>query len=190
MNKLFLSTVATLTLTPLLLAQEVNVLDEGDFEITQQGMPSGFHWTGFAGDASVTPNTFELVSDTDGQFVKLTVPAETEKQIAWVELKETIPVPTEWTGLTISTKLRVGDYMQGSESWHGVKVFLTFYDEAGEVVGAEIPAVTLQEDAPEWITLEKEVLIPPGTASFSIKAGIIGSSGVVEIDDLSVVPVI
>lgn len=35
---------AALTLTPtFLFAQEVNILDEGNFETTVQNMPSGFH---------------------------------------------------------------------------------------------------------------------------------------------------
>jgi len=70
-----------------------------------------------------------------------------------------------------------------------VKIFLSFYDQAGEMVGSELAAISLKEDAPEWVTLEKEVPIPSGSASFKTKAGIMGSSGVVEIDDLSVVPV-
>ena len=189
MNKFFLSAIATLTLPSLLLAQEVNILDEGDFETTQQGMPAGFHWTGFAGDASVTPNTFEISSDSDGQFVKITVPPDTDKQIAWVELKEAIPVPAEWTALGVSAKLRVSDYVQGPENWHGVKVFLMFYNENGDAIGSDVPAISLKEDAAGWVAMDKEVIIPPGSAKFKIKAGIMGSSGVVEIDNLSVIPV-
>lgn len=189
MNKFFLSAIATLTLPSLLLAQEVNILDEGDFETTQQGMPAGFHWTGFAGDASVTPNTFEISSDTDGQFVKLTVPPGTDKQIAWVELKDPIPVPSEWTALTISGKFRVADYVQGTENWHGVKVFVMFFNENGDAIGSEVPAISLKENAAEWVVMDKEVIIPPGSAKMKLKAGIIGSSGVVEIDNLSVIPV-
>lgn len=178
----------TSVLSPLF-AEDVNVLEEGDFESQRGGIPAGFDWAGFAGDPSVTPNKFELITEGDSQFVRLTVPPATSKEVAAVQVKEPIPLPTDWTGLKVSAKLRVKDYVQGAEGWNGVKVMVMFFDSNGETIGSEVPVISLKEDAPDWVKLEKEIQIPPGAQSFKINAGFIGSAGIADIDDLSVVPV-
>ncbi len=152
------------------------------------GQPEGFVWAGFAGDPSITPNKFALVTE-DSQFVRITVPPATEKEVALVKIKEPIPAPKEWVALNVSVKLRVRDYVPGSEGWHGVKVFVQFLDAAGESVGAEVPAITVKENVDEWTDFEKEVQIPSGTESFTMTVGFLGAAGEVDIDDLSVVPV-
>lgn len=101
----------------------------------------------------MTPNKFEVTSEDSGQFVKITVPPNTDKQVAFVELKERIPLPSDWVALNVSAKLRVTNYLQGMEAWNGVRGFLSFYDEADEQVGSDVAAITLKEDAPEWVTL-------------------------------------
>lgn len=171
------------------IAEEVNILDEGDFESQQGGMPAGFDWTGYAGDSSVTPNRFELVTEDGSQFVRLTVPPGTGKESAAVQVKESIPLPSDWTGLKVSVKLRVKEYVQGEESWNGVKVMAMFYDSNGEEIGSDLPLVSIKEDIFDWTTLEKEIQIPPGAETFKINAGFMGSSGIGDFDDLTVVPI-
>lgn len=171
-----------------LFAQEVNLLDEGGFENTTQGMPAGFEWSGFAGDPSITPNRFSLTTE-DSQFVRITVPSATGKEVANVKLKESIPAPKDWVALNVSVRLRVRDYLQGAEQWNGVKVFVQFFDANGTMIGSEVPAVSVKEEVSEWTDFEKEIAIPPGTETFGLTAGFVGSSGEVDIDDLSVVPV-
>jgi hypothetical protein len=169
-------------------ATEVNILDEGGFETAAQGMPAGFVWAGFAGDPSITPNRFSMVTE-DSQFVRIMVPSATEKEVANIKLKDPIPAPREWTALAISVALRVRDYLQGMEPWHGVKVFVQFSDAEGNIIGSEVPAITVKENVDSWTNFQKEITIPPGTASFTLTAGFFGSSGEVDIDDLAVVPV-
>lgn len=169
-------------------AAEVNILDEGGFETAAQGMPAGFIWAGFAGDPSITPNKFSLVTE-DSQFVRITVPSATEKEVAYIKLKDSIPAPRDWTALDISVRLRVREYLQGVEPWHGVKVFVQFLDAQGNTIGSEVPAISVKENVDSWMTFQKEITIPSGTESFALTAGFVGSSGEVDIDDLSVIPV-
>ena len=66
-------------------AAEINILEEGGFESSQGGQPTGFQYAGFAGDPSVTPNRFELATDPGtptGQYVRITVPNGTKYAIA------------------------------------------------------------------------------------------------------------
>lgn len=183
-----LSIVVTSVLSPVF-AEDVNILEEGDFESQRGGIPAGFDWTGFAGDPSVTPNKFELITEDGSQFVRLTVPPATSKEVAAVQVKDSIPLPADWTGLKVSAKLRVKDYVQGAEGWNGVKVMTMFFDSNGAKIGSDVPVISIKEDAPEWMRIEKEIQIPPGAQSFKINAGFLGSSGIADIDDLSVVPV-
>jgi len=185
---LICSLVLITTVCTPLCAEDVNILEEGDFETTENGMPAGFIWQGFAGDASVTPNRFALVTE-DSQFVRMTVPPDTGKQVASVKVAEPIPASKEWVALHISLKLRLRDYVQGGEPWHGVKVFVEFLDAEGKLLGVMVPAISLKEDTADWTSFDKEVEIPAGTESFTLSAGIIGSSGEVDIDDLAIVPV-
>lgn len=171
-----------------LCAADVNILEEGDFEATEKGMPAGFDYAGFAGDPSITPNRFALVTE-ESQFVRITVPSGTGKEVANIKLREPIPAPKDWVTLNISVKLRVRDYLQGAEGWHGVKVFVQFFDSEGAPIGSEVPAISIKENVEQWTKFEKEIEIPPGTESFTLSAGMLGSSGEVDIDDLLVVPV-
>lgn len=171
-----------------LIAAEVNILDEGAFEASAQGMPAGFVWAGFAGDPSITPNRFSLVTE-DSQFVRIKVPSGTEKEVAYIKLKEAIPAPRDWTALDIAVRLRVRDYLQGVEPWNGVKVFAQFLDAEGNMIGSEVSAISVKENVDSWTSFQKEITIPSGTESFTLTAGFVGSSGEVDIDDLSVVPV-
>ncbi len=156
--------------------------------MTKDGMPAGFNWGGFAGDSSVTPNRFALVTE-DSQFVRISVPPDTGKELATVFLREGIPAPTDWVALKISVKLRLRDYVQGVEPWQGVKVFVQFLDAQQQPLGGEVSAISLKEDTADWSSFNTEVQIPPGTESFTLSAGIFGSSGEVDIDDLAIFPV-
>lgn len=167
----------------------INVLEEGDFEMLKGGVPSGFIWSGFAGDASITPNKFEVVSGEDSQYVRLTVPPDTDKTMAWVETAEPIPLMPEWVDLQATVKMRISQYVQGNQVWHGVKVFFYFLNENGEKITEDLPVIKAGEDKPEWEELTGVIRVPLGAKAFGVKAGIIGSSGVVEIDDLRVGPV-
>lgn len=178
----------TIAASARLCAEEVNILEEGSFEQMAQGMPAGFSWGGFAGDPSITPNRFSLVTE-ESQFVRINVPSATGKEVANVKLKEPIPAPKDWVALEISVRLRVSDYLQGGEAWNGVKVFVQFFDAEGDIIGAEVPAVSVKENLLEWTEFKKELAIPSGTETFGLSAGFLGSSGEVDIDDLSVVPV-
>jgi len=169
-------------------AEEVNILEEGNFETTKNGMPSGFIWAGFAGDPTVTPNRFALVTE-DSQVVRITVPPGTQKEIGVVRRVEPIPLPKDWTALRVSVKLRVRDYVQGSLGWNGVKVFVVFYDSNGAPFGSEVPAITVKEVVAEWTPYEEEVAIPPGAAAFVLTVGLHSSAGEVDIDDLVIVPI-
>ncbi len=180
--------ILTLSAIAQLRAEDVNILEEGSFEQMAQGTPAGFTWSGFAGAPSVTPNSFSVVTE-DSQFVRINVPPATGKEVANVKLKEAIPAPKEWVALEIIVRLRVRDYFQGGEAWNGVKVFVQFFDADGNMIGAEVPAVSVKENLSEWTEFRKELTIPPGTETFGITAGFLGSSGEVDIDDLSVVPV-
>lgn len=171
-----------------LMAKDGNILEEGNFESVSGGQPGGFFWGGFAGDPSITPNRFSLVTE-DSQFVRIKVPSATGKEVAVVKLKEAIPAPKDWTALNISVMLRVRDYLQGGEAWHGVKVFVQFLDAEGNTIGSEVPAISVKENVAEWTDYQKEVAIPSGTESFTLTVGFLGSSGEVDVDDLSVVPI-
>lgn len=178
-----------ISLTSWCSAQDVNILEEGNFETAKDKTPVGFKWSGFAGDPSVTPNKFELVTEEGNQFVRLTVPPATGKQVANVELKEPIPLPLDWTALNISVQMRMRDYVQGSEPWHGGKLFVKFTGEANEPIGNEVPVVSLKNNAESWTKLGKEITIPSGAKNFSISVGMLGSGGILDVDNLSVVPI-
>ncbi len=166
-----------------------NLLEEGDFEATKGGVPIGFIWSGFAGDASITPNTFEVVSGEESQYVRLTVPQGTDKTMAWVETAEPIPLMPEWVDLQAKVKMRISQYLQGDQGWHGVKVFFYFLDENGKKLTEDLAVIKAGEDKPDWEELTGMIRVPLGAKAVGVKAGIIGSSGVVEVDDLRVGPV-
>jgi len=173
-------------------AQDVNILEEGAFESSKGGEPTGFQWAGFAGDPSITPNRFELASDPGtptGQYARITVPNGTNKQIATLKLREPILLPPEWIGLGISVKLRIKDYQQGAEPWHGVKVFARFKNLNNEAVGGDAAVISVKESVAEWRDYANQVVVPTGATQAVIEVGLWGSAGVLEIDDLRVTPV-
>lgn len=82
-----------------------NILDNGKILPSKSGEPEGFSWGGFAGSPAKTPNRFSVVVDEEIPFARIVVPPDTGKQVATLETKDPVPVPSGWTSMNVSAKI-------------------------------------------------------------------------------------
>ncbi len=153
-----------------IIAQELspNALPEGAFEqFDAQNKPAGWNWNGVNA-------TFPR--EGGNNWVRFGDGATTEKNLR---------LDPQWKSLLLSAKLKLSNFQQGPEQWHGGRVALRFLDDQNQMTGTYPPMPQLQKDS-DWTTQTVLLDVPPGATQLQIQPGLWGSKGVFELDDLVV----
>ncbi len=158
-------------------AESADLIVNGDFQTAppaQGGVPD---WT-VKGDM-----TQALVVQEDGNgFLRLNLP-----QQGYMQVLQQFPVGKDWTGLSVSAKVRIQGLKKGPESYNTVTLLYTFEDEKGQHVG-EWNQKMFQADQgwePFEMTIEP---IPEGAKTLTVACSIMNASGTADFDEVVVKP--
>ena len=158
-------------------AAAASVLPNGAFEQVSGDLPDG--WT------SGQPERVKLVEEAGNRFVRVTIDKPRQTAI----LSQPLVVDPAWKRLTIKARLRAKDLKLGEEGLHEPRVALFFANANGEHVGPWPAVPRLREDAADWVEREVTVDVPDGAAKLDVQCAVFSAQGVVDFDDVTVIPV-
>lgn len=158
-------------------AESADIIVNGDFQTAppaQGGVPD---WT-VKGDM-----TQALVVQEDGNgFLRLNL-----QQQGFMQVLQQFPVGKDWTGLSVSAKVRIQGLKKGPESYNTVTLLYTFEDAKGQHVG-DWNQKMFQADQgwePFEMTIEP---IPEGAKTLTVACSIMNASGTADFDEVVVKP--
>lgn len=145
-----------------------NALPEGAFEqLDSVGKPVGWNWNGVAA-------TFPR--EGGNGWVRFGDGATTGRNVR---------LDPRWKSLLLSAKLKLANFQQGPEQWHGGRVALRFLNDQNEMAGT-YPAMPQLQKNSDWTTQTVLLDVPPSATQLQIQPGLWGSKGIFELDDLVV----
>jgi hypothetical protein len=153
-----------------------NAFGDGNFESLSVGaLPQT--WQPMNGERAV------VVSQGGNKWLRITNSNTTDA----VGFTRNVPLPAGSKLVLVSARMKTSDIKMGNEGWHEPRVVLRFANDKGDMVGdyPSIPNVRFNSD---WITREVALEIPEGATQLQMQPGLWLSSGVLEIDDIKVVP--
>lgn len=147
---------------------------EGTFEnIEGSGWPEGFEpWT---------PNAFKIIEENGNRFLRLVndKPGTSVGGAGWFQL------PPEWKAFRIRAKMRARNLKIGDKPWESARVTLMTANAEGERAGGYLDIVQLREDS-DWKVVEVMNPIAKDASVLQIEPGLLGSTGVFDVDDIEV----
>lgn len=149
---------------------------EDDFEKPLTiGLPAGLPETyALWGDSAVG-----VVTEEGNRFVRLT--KHKPEDPAGFDLR--YKLPPEWTAIRLKARMRVKDLQLGEQFWQNARITPIFENDMGERVGGFPRLLDLKKDT-GWKTMEIVNPIPQGATLLRLQTGVLGPSGVLDIDDI------
>jgi hypothetical protein len=151
------------------LAQSNVLLPEGNFE---------------QADAAGKPVGWQLNSPAD-----ITLASDPKNR--WVQLREggslfkILKLDPSWKKIVISTRMRMSDYVKGPEDWRRPHIALRFLDDDGRDYGDYVPTPEVVGNT-DWTLRRVAFDIPEGAKQLRMQAGLWGTKGLLEFDDIVV----
>lgn len=162
-----------------LAAASENVLPNGDFEnLDGAGRPAEWAW--------VHPGSLAIVEEEGNSFLRVSQ----EKAGPHVFAETRVPVDPGWVAVRVRAKMRARDLEPGKHE-HGYqngRIQFLFENEREERVGPWPECPALNEDT-GWAWLETQADVPDGAKWMRLQCAIFAATGVVDFDDVTVVPV-
>lgn len=103
----------------------------------------------------------------------------------WRDLSTTMPLSPDWATLKISARLKVKNLKIGDIGWKTGRVWWNFADAQDKIIDYGL-GLNLTEDG-DWKTLSTTVEVPPNSAKLLLKTGMVQSTGVLGVDDITIV---
>lgn len=175
-------TLSAATIVGTLSAGEENIVMNPGFETIVEEVPSD--WQG------VNKFNVKLATGEDGNhFITIAEKVKGPGKYIW----QTIELESSWQSLLVTARVRTTNFKPGDESWKNARVAVTFLDSNGKIFVDEkgqkgygpSPSVNGNTD---WVTIRNYGPIPRGAHSVEIKPAHFGSEGIVEFDDITVIP--
>ena len=147
---------------------------EGTFENTEgSGWPEGFEpWA---------PGDLKIVEENGNKFLRLT----NNNPNASVGGVGRFQLPPEWKAFRLRAKMRAKNLKIGDKFWESARVTLKTTDTEGERAGGYLDVVQLRADS-DWKIVETVNPIAKEAKIVEIEPGILGSTGIVDIDDIEI----
>ncbi len=101
-----------------------------------------------------------------------------------------VAVDPTWAGVAVTARLRVQGLVKGDAVWHTARVAPYFEGPDHKRIGDPLPALQVDQDG-DWVQLKKWYSgdrIPANAVSMVLQVGLSNAVGVLEVDDITVVP--
>jgi len=158
-------------------ADSADLLVNGDFQTApsaQGGVPD---WT-IKGDN----NQAKVVEEEGNRFLRLDLP-----QQGYLQALQQFPVGKDWTGLSVSAKVRIQGMKKGPEDHNTVTLLYIFEDAQGQHVG-QWNQKMFQGDQ-DWQPFEMTIEpIPEGAKTLTVACSIMNTSATADFDEVVVKP--
>jgi RNA polymerase sigma factor (sigma-70 family) len=147
---------------------------EGTFEnVEGSGWPEGFEpWA---------PDHLKVFEENGNHFLRLVnnQPGTSAGGMGRFQL------PPEWKAFRLRAKMRAKNLKIGKNFWESARITLKTTNAEGERTGGYLGIVQLREDS-DWKTLDVVNPIAKDATILEIEPGLLGSTGVLDIDDIQV----
>lgn len=173
--------VLTLLIAVLLLvagsamAQEKNLVVNGDFEKVKEGKAENWE-LGKEGETRIS-----VVEEKGNHFLRIAI----DQPMQIVSVRQRIKLDPKWKSLTVKARMRGKRVKLGEKEFHTPRVTIMFVGADGKQVGDWPDAPALSADS-DWMEVKETMKVPEGAVEVEIRPTLIQAEGVVDFDDVVV----
>jgi beta-galactosidase len=109
----------------------------------------------------------------------------------WVQLRDggalvkIVKLDPSWKKIVVSTRMKMSDYVKGPEGWQRPHIAIRFLDDAGQDYGDYVPTPEVHGNT-DWTIRRVGFDVPEGAKQLRLWAGLWGTKGLLEFDDIVV----
>ncbi len=149
---------------------------EGTFELQDEnGAP--LHWT--------MNNRAQILQEDGNKFLRLT--SESIKDTVFVS--GAWKIKPEWKSIRVRARMRGANLKKGASPFDGARMQIIFMDANDNPLASIPPPIELKKDS-DWLDLQTQVAIPPGATSIKLLPSLSRSSGLFDVDDVLIEPIL
>jgi len=154
-----------------------NALKNGSFETlnAKKDFPAGWGGSSKSG--------VRLAAENGNHFVRVT--NEDPKSV--INFITVLKLKPKWKRLKFSARMRTENLKVGKEGWHCARLVLRFEDARGKLI--KYPSQPSIKKNSDWTVVSVVNDVPKGAARVVFQPGLYFATGVMDIDDIRVVPV-
>jgi hypothetical protein len=123
-----------------------------------------------------------LIEDGRNRYLRLTC----DNVATPVGIQTRVKINPTWKRLLVTSNMAIRRLNPGKEAWQTARVTFQFEDEKQKVVGGFQPALSLA-GVSDWKPVEARLTVPEGASYLKVEPCFMGSSGIMEVDDITIV---